>query len=109
MHVPADEDRLDRPGSDDLQPLSVLGIPGTRHPWEAQFSGETHDAGSDIVGGSSGGIATIFSGLRVQDKVTDAFGTIPCTLTADVDSSRYGLNGSGGRGCGSWSIFTNGI
>ncbi len=90
-------------------PYSYWGYPLSSNPWESQFLGETHDYGTDIAGGDSGGIATVFRDVSLQDSATDDFSLAPCLYTPEFGTSRYGQNGSGNHGCGSWSIFTKGI
>ena len=94
----------------DFNPYAAWGNPNNLATyWEMQFNGETHDNSTDIMGSDAGGTATVWSSPQAQDAVTDAYRGFTCNLTADVGSTRYGLNYPTNQGCGTWSTYTKSL
>lgn len=94
----------------DFNPYLAWGDPrNSSSPWDMEFFGEVHDQSSDIMGGDTGGVSTVWSGLQAQDATSNNYRSFTCNLTSENDMpSRYGLNGPGTGGCGTWSTFTIG-
>jgi hypothetical protein len=100
-----------RIGVSNFNPYDVWGSPfNSSTAWNMQFMGEVHDDSSDIMGGSTGGVATVWTSEQAQDAASNNYRNFTCNLTKkDDDTSRYGLNGPGTGGCGTWSTFTIGV
>ncbi len=82
--------------------------PGTTN-WGYDVSGETGYGQTNIPGLSTGGVATVISGVKGQRYSDNGWELAPCSLLVGDNPLyfRYGMNGSANHGCGSWSIFTN--
>jgi hypothetical protein len=93
-----------------FDPYAAWGNPFTQAgAWGMEFLGESHDPQTDIMGGSTGGVATVWDSAQAQDASSNNYRNFTCNLTrADDEASRYGLNGPGTGGCGTWSTYTIG-
>jgi hypothetical protein len=90
----------------DFVPEDYWGDP-TFSPWSTDFMGETHYPGSDMPGRPTGGIATVYNAMTVQDWVSNSFNPTPCVYVSQIDTpQRYGLNYPYDDGCQPFSIYT---